>query len=191
MKKMTADDFKQLVGCCLAYDSFPQYIDDYRQEQASRRSNAKFAEKFFTILNQYTDSEVKYMPNDCLNARIDAVKERLAKWLAEKFDIEVEAEQPKPKRVWTEDEIKNYVQTNDKVLYGALKNLYACQTADEQTNSTTTHANGAGFNATDADYLTSVSKFLIKNGYLTDKQKACVRKKLVKYNKQLTRLANA
>ena len=94
-------------------------------------------------------------------------------------------------RVWTEDEIKNLIQTNDKVLYGALKRLYAEQTADEQSAGETHHHNGAGFNGADSRFLSSVSEFLLKNGFLTEKQKIVVRKKLVKYNRQLTRLANA
>lgn len=93
-------------------------------------------------------------------------------------------------RVWTEEEIKVLVQTNDKVLYGALKRLYAEQTADEQEVGETHHHNGAGFNGADSRFLSSVSEFLLKNGFLTEKQKFVVRKKLVKYNKQLTRLAN-
>lgn len=94
-------------------------------------------------------------------------------------------------RVWTEDEIKILVQTNDKVLYGALKRLYAEQTADEQSAGETHHHNGAGFNGADSRFLSSVSEFLLKNGFLTEKQKIVVRKKLVKYNRQLTRLANS
>lgn len=94
-------------------------------------------------------------------------------------------------RVWTEEEIKVLVQTNDKVLYGALKKLYAEQTADEQSIGQTRHHNGVGFNGADSKFLSSVSEFLLKRGFLTDKQKYVVRKKLVKYNKQLTRLANA
>lgn len=94
------------------------------------------------------------------------------------------------KRVWTEDEIRTLVQTNDKVLYGALKNLYDCQTSDEKTDGETSHQNGAGFNATDAPILSSFAQFLAKTGFLTDKQKVVARKKLVKYNRQLTRLAN-
>lgn len=93
-------------------------------------------------------------------------------------------------RVWTEEEIRVLVQTNDKVLYGALKRLYAEQTADEQEAGETHHHNGAGFNGADSRFLSSVSEFLLKNGFLTEKQKFVVRKKLVKYNKQLTRLAN-
>lgn len=94
-------------------------------------------------------------------------------------------------RIWTEEEIRTLVQTNDKVLYGALKMLYAEQTADEQASSHTKHRNGAGFNSIDAGFLTSVAQFLLRTGFLTDKQKVATRKKLIKYNKQLTKLANA
>lgn len=95
------------------------------------------------------------------------------------------------KKTWTEEEIKFLIQTNDKVLYGALKKLYEKQTADEQSSGETKHHNGVGFNGADSRFLSSVSEFLIKNGFLTYKQKIVVRKKLVKYNKQLTRIANA
>ena len=94
-------------------------------------------------------------------------------------------------RVWTEEEIKELVQTNDKVLYGALKKLYDCQTADEKSMGDTVESNGVGFNGADAPILSSIAQFLNNRGYLSDKQKALVRKKLVKYNKQLTKLANA
>lgn len=93
-------------------------------------------------------------------------------------------------RVWTEDEIKELVQTNDTVLYGALKKLYACQTADEQAEGHTKEYNGMGFNGVDSPILSSMAEFLLKTGFLTPKQKIIVRKKLVKYNKQLTKLAN-
>lgn len=102
----------------------------------------------------------------------------------------IKLEEDSGKRIWTEDEIRSLVQTNDKVLYGALKHLYACQTQDEKNTQSTKEHNGKGFNATDAEFLTSICQGLEKYGKLTDKQKAVARKKLVKYNKQLTRLAN-
>lgn len=95
------------------------------------------------------------------------------------------------KRVWTVEEIKELIQNNDKVLYGALKKLYSQQTADEQNTGETIENNGVGFNGADASFLSSTAEFLIKTGFLTDKQKVVVRKKLIKYAKQLTRLANA
>ena len=94
-------------------------------------------------------------------------------------------------RIWTEEEIKSLVQTNDKVLYGALRKLYAQQTADEQEAGETKHHNGVGFNGADARIMSSFAEFLERTGFLTPKQKAVARRKLVKYNKQLTRLANA
>ena len=94
------------------------------------------------------------------------------------------------KRIWTEDEIRDYVQTNDKVLYGAIKKLYDEQTEDEKEAGETKHYNGVGFNGADSKFMSSVAEFLIRRGYLTDKQKFAARKRMVKYTKQLTRLAN-
>ena len=93
-------------------------------------------------------------------------------------------------KTWTAEEIKELIQTNDKVLYGALKKLYACQTVDERASGETNHQNGAGFNGIDAPILSSFCEFLNRTGFLTAKQKIIARKKLIKYNKQLTMLAN-
>lgn len=93
-------------------------------------------------------------------------------------------------RTWTEEEIKKLIQENDKVLYGALKKLYNEQTADEQVEGNTKVQNGVGFNSVDAPILSSMAEFLNKTGFLTSKQKALARKKLIKYNRQLTKLAN-
>jgi hypothetical protein len=95
------------------------------------------------------------------------------------------------KKVWTQDEIKNLVQTNDTMLYRSLLKLYECQTSTEQYSGSTRERNGKGFNSVDAKFLTSVSEFLKHKGFLTDKQKAATRRKLVKYTGQLTRIANA
>ena len=94
-------------------------------------------------------------------------------------------------RIWTEDEIRDLVQTNDTVLYRALKKLYGEQTAGEQATGETVEHNGRGFNGIDSKFLSSVSEFLIARGFLTEKQKATTRRMLKKYTKQLTRLANA
>ena len=91
---------------------------------------------------------------------------------------------------WTEEQIKDLVQTNDKVLYGALKKLYGCQTANEKASGQTQEQNGKGFNGADAPILSSFCEFLNKTGFLTPKQKTLARKKLMKYTKQLTNLAN-
>ena len=114
-------------------------------------------------------------------------EEEEARW---RYKCELE-ERMNAKRIWTEEEIRNLVQTNDKVLYGAIKKLYAEQTADEQRAGQTKHHNGVGFNGADSRFMSSIAEFLKRTGFLTDKQKVVARRKLVKYNKQLTRLANA
>ena len=96
----------------------------------------------------------------------------------------------RPRRVWTQDEIRELVQSNDKVLYGAMRKMYECQTADEQMTGTANHRNGIGFNGVDAGIMTSFCEFLNKTGFLTYKQKVIARKKLKKYTRQLTELAN-
>lgn len=93
-------------------------------------------------------------------------------------------------KIWTEQEIKDLIQTNDIVLYRALQGLYKCQTDEEQAAGQTHVVNGKGFNGVDAPILSSFCEFLNKTGFLTSKQKALARKKLIKYNKQLTKLAN-
>ena len=91
---------------------------------------------------------------------------------------------------WSTDQMKDLMESNDKVLYGALKALYSQQTSDEQATGFTTYHNNVGFNGCDSKILSSMAEFLLRNDYLSDKQKIIVRKKLVKYIRQITILAN-
>ena len=184
MKVISRKEFSQLVGLCRSYDPFTQYIDSYKQEMEAVRCNEAIVKAFNEIVNKFGIECHYSIPWTCENKGGETAT-ALEKYLADK-GVEVEA-----KKVWTDDEIKNLIQTNDKVLYGALKKLYDCQTADEKSVGDTVENNGVGFNGVDAPILTSIAQFLNKKGYLSDKQKALVRKKLVKYNKQLTKLANA
>lgn len=93
-------------------------------------------------------------------------------------------------KIWTIEEMKNLIATNDTVLYRSLIVLYNGQTADEKACGETTHNNGVGFNGVDAPILTSFAEFLIRARFLTQKQKDLARKKLPKYVKQLVRIAN-
>lgn len=95
------------------------------------------------------------------------------------------------KRIWTEDEIKNLLKNDDRFLCRAILKLYNEQTEDEKTIGNTKHSNGVGFNKFDAEIMSSFAEFMQRAGFLTEKQIAVARKKMMKYNKQLTRLANA
>lgn len=93
-------------------------------------------------------------------------------------------------RVWKEEEIRDLIQNNDKVLYRALKRIYEKQTYDEQNAGATLYHNGVGFNGADSKFMSGICEYLNKYGYLSDKQKYRARQRIIKYNKQLTRIAN-
>ena len=120
MKKATV---KKLVQICVAYDPFTQYIENYKQEEAAEARNDKLTEQFKSIMAE-AGVDVKYIPFEFTNVREDKLVGQVEKWLEEN-GVQIEV------KVWTEEEIKVYVQTNDKVLYGAIKKLYNEQTADE------------------------------------------------------------
>ena len=93
-------------------------------------------------------------------------------------------------KYWLESEIKNLLETNDDMVKGSLKKLYSYQTKSEQEYADTHILNGVGFNAYDAPVLTSITVWYIEKGFLTQAQIRLARKKLMKYVKQLTKIAN-
>ena len=92
--------------------------------------------------------------------------------------------------MWTKERIYNLIQTDDRVLYGAILQLYKRQTDSEKIEGTARYRNGVGFNALDANFMCSLARYYQKNGYLTYNQKNVARKKITKYTNQLTRIAN-
>lgn len=89
-------------------------------------------------------------------------------------------------KVWTRDDVVALLQTNRKAVVRAIKQLYARQTSDEQSTKTTRVANGRGFNAKDAPFLSDIAKKLPRyDDHMTDRQVHVARKMLVKYWRQL------
>ena len=97
---------------------------------------------------------------------------------------------PAPKKVWTKQEIADKIQFSNVWLTKGLLAIYAHQTTDEKSCESTHWANGVGFNGADAEILSSFSKQLLERGFLTPKQVALARKKMMKYVGQLVRIAN-
>lgn len=93
-------------------------------------------------------------------------------------------------KTWTIEEIKNLLNTSDKMVAHSVKVLFDLQTTDEQTTGETSHKNGVGFNGVDANFLSSCAQFYIHTGFLTARQTVLCRKKLIKYARQLTLVAN-
>ena len=93
-------------------------------------------------------------------------------------------------KIWTVEEIKALLESNDRMLYRSLMMLYSQQTADEQRSKETREHNARGFSSYDAEVMSSFAEFLKRTGFLTPRQTVVCRRKIMKYAKQLTILAN-
>jgi len=91
---------------------------------------------------------------------------------------------------WTAGQIKTKLVEDDAWVCRGLLAIYKKQTPDEQTSETTNHNNGVGFNRIDAEFLSSLAKSFMRYGTLTPKQIHYGRKRLLKYTKQLVKIAN-
>lgn len=93
-------------------------------------------------------------------------------------------------KFWDKQEIIELLETNNLMVYKSLMVLFNQQTKNEQENGNTIVNNGVGFNAIDADFMSSLAKQYNFYGRLTPKQVDSARKCLKKYAGQLTNLAN-
>lgn len=92
-------------------------------------------------------------------------------------------------KVWRKDDVLALLDTSDRAVVNAVKGLYARQTEIEQTDKTTRIANGRGFNAKDAPFLSDIAIKLPKySDRMTPKQLEVARKMLRKYWRQLLEL---
>ena len=91
---------------------------------------------------------------------------------------------------WTREQIKEKLETDDQWLCRGLLAIYKKQTENEKANEVTNQRNGVGFSRIDAMFLTSLAKNFTKWGRLTKGQKFCLRKSMLKYSGQLSRIAN-
>ena len=94
-------------------------------------------------------------------------------------------------REWKVEEIKELLNHNDKMVCISLVQIYNQQDDDEKLYKETSKDNGVGFNGIDAPILSSFAEFYLKNGFLSSKQMDIARKKMIKYSKQVCKLANA
>ena len=94
------------------------------------------------------------------------------------------------KQLWTNESIKVLLETNPRAVVRGVLAIHNFQTEAEQSNLATIEHNGVGFNAVDAEILTSFVSFYKKTGFLTKKQMVIAKKKIMKYAKQLRKIAN-
>ncbi|PHE64142.1 hypothetical protein COF68_04645 [Bacillus toyonensis] len=93
-------------------------------------------------------------------------------------------------KYWTEEEIKELLQRNPKAVYKGIVAIYKLQTDDEKVSKETKDLNGLGFNAVDSTILSSFAEQIMKGKQLSPKQFAIASKRIMKYTKQLTMIAN-
>ena len=97
-------------------------------------------------------------------------------------------------KTYTAKDILTLMDTNDYFVCACISKLYDRQTADEQQSSSTKHHNGRGFNAFDADFMSSLARQVRinkdKGTILSPKQLKYARKCLKKYVNQLVEIAN-
>lgn len=95
------------------------------------------------------------------------------------------------KKVWTKDEIKSLLEKNDLFVAKSVVKIWERQTTSEKTSQSTEVNNGIGFNGLDAKIMSSFAEYFVTHGRLSAKQLNLARKKIMKYAKQLTSIANA
>lgn len=95
------------------------------------------------------------------------------------------------KRIWTEPEIKQYLEKDKGFVVRALLKMYDRQTYSEKNSKQTHVMNTIGFNKPDGYKLSSFVEFYNSRGYFTDKQIGFIRNRLMKYSKQITNIANS
>ena len=77
----------------------------------------------------------------------------------------------------------------DLVRVKALLWIYKFQTEDEKQSDSTRELNGVGFTGVDGEILSSFAKQVINRHFLSEKQMVILRKKIKKYETQMSKIA--
>jgi len=82
---------------------------------------------------------------------------------------------------YTKEFIKEKLSTDVRWMERGLVVLFSRQTDDEKSVKRTRHLNGRGFNKSDGEYLSYVSKYILNGGKLSGHHLTKVSTKLPKY----------
>lgn len=93
-------------------------------------------------------------------------------------------------KTWTVDEIRDLLNTRDDAVIRGMIRIYHYQTAQEQYVGETRECNGVGFNGFDSEFLSSLCEQVKKGRSLSPKQIFAARRKMLKYSRQLMKVAN-
>ena len=114
---------------------------------------------FIKSLNSLSDQEL-YRVKDNLVEQLNIVEALMqARWKQEEVTPVIEI--PTEERKWTEDQIRNLLETKDSAVENAIVRLFKLQTASEQNSRHTNTHNGVGFNAADSVAGTHFAQWLL------------------------------
>ena len=94
---------------------------------------------------------------------------------------------------WTPDTIKALLDRSNLAVEKAIVAIYNRQTIDEKALEETTAKNGVGFSGADAEFGSSLAKWLLRNpnvNHLSEKQMKYARRIAKKYTRQLVDISN-
>ncbi len=86
-------------------------------------------------------------------------------------------------------QVRQLLLSNNRAVERAILALYHCQTVDEQHSSSTTHQNGKGFNAFDAEVGSYYARWLLSGRHLTGHHVGKARTIALRYVGQLARMS--
>ncbi len=100
-------------------------------------------------------------------------------------------------KIYSKEDFKVNLQTNDTWLIRGLMAIYAKQTEGEKFTGVASEQNNMGFTGIDAEFLSSLAEQVEKNvlkgvklqNSLSEKQKESLRKSMIKYAGQLHRIS--
>jgi hypothetical protein len=99
-------------------------------------------------------------------------------------------EAKKNKKVWKIEEIRSLLEKNEIMVKRSVVEIYNNQTSEEKLTGETKENNGVGFNGVDAYIMSSFARQIIEKNFLSKKQMIIAKKKIKKYARQLTEIAN-
>ena len=103
---------------------------------------------------------------------------------------DIEMKKDKTIKKWTKEKIAEFLDFDPNANYRALVLIYNLQTKDEQELGHVKVINKVGFTGIDCKILSSFAQQYIEKKYLSPKQFEILKKKMKKYCKQLTAIAN-
>jgi capsular polysaccharide biosynthesis protein len=92
---------------------------------------------------------------------------------------------------WNKERIQGLLEAKTEAVTRACVAIYNLQTSDEAAGHYTRQRNNVGFSQYDAGFCTDMAKKILRGDSLSVKQVYSLRKRMMRYHRQLVEIANA